>query len=259
MQEALYDRVAQFYDYENEDLIERINDIPLYLEYAKKCGGEVCELACGTGRALIPLAQAGIKITGLDASSEMLDIARKKIDALDRGTKRHIRLVQEDMSGFDLHKTFSLIFCTFRSFQHLITKDKQGKCLECVHKHLIDNGIFILHLFTPLHHLLAEEKRSLYFGTFYDEENGVSVTRRSEVTYDLAQQLLKEDRFYEWTNKKGNFHRHIWTFDFAYLFRYEAELLLEKYNFKIEDVFGGFDKSSYNYHSGEQIFVARKA
>lgn len=60
MSEALFDRVARFYDYENEDLIERINDIPFYIEYAKKCGGEVLELACGTGRVLIPLAKEGI-------------------------------------------------------------------------------------------------------------------------------------------------------------------------------------------------------
>ncbi|GAI94874.1 unnamed protein product, partial [marine sediment metagenome] len=56
----------------------------------------------------------------------------------------------------------------------------------------------------------------------------------------------------------GDFHRQIWSFELAYLFRYEAELLLEKHGFKIENVFGNFDKSPYNYYSGEQIFVARK-
>ncbi len=258
MGEALFDRVARFYDYENEDLIERINDIPFYIEYAKKCGGGVLELACGTGRVLIPLAKEGIKITGLDASKEMLNIARKKIDALDRGTQSNIELVQEDMSGFDLHKTFSLIFCTFRSFQHLVTGEERGESLECVNRHLTEKGTFILHLFAPFHHLLAQERRSIYLGKFYDRENDVYVTRRSEVVYNLAQQTLHEDRFYEWTDQQGNFHRHLWSFDFAYLFRYEAELLLEKYGFKIEEVFGNFDKSPYDYYSGEQIFVARR-
>jgi hypothetical protein len=65
-------------------------------------------------------------------------------------------------------------------------------------------------------------------------------------------------RFYEWTDKNGKSHEQIWSFELAYLFRYEAELLLEKYGFKIENVFGDFDKSPYNYYSGEQIFVARK-
>lgn len=65
-------------------------------------------------------------------------------------------------------------------------------------------------------------------------------------------------RFYEWTDKNGKFHEQIWSFELAYLFRYEAELLLEKYGFSVEDVFGNFNKSHYNYYSGEQIFVVRK-
>ncbi|GAI16004.1 unnamed protein product [marine sediment metagenome] len=98
----------------------------------------------------------------------------------------------------------------------------------------------------------------MYLDKFYDKENGIYITRRAEDEYNLVNQTLKEDRFYEWTDKQGDFHRQIWSFELAYLFRYEAELLLEKHGFKIENVFGNFDKSPYNYYSGEQIFVARK-
>lgn len=258
MKEALFDRVARFYDYENEDLVDRINDIPFYIDYAKKCRGEVLELACGTGRALIPLVKEGFNITGLDASEEMLKIAKRKAEKLDTEVRNKVKFVHGNMSRFDLNKQFSLIFCTFRSFQHLVTKEEQAACLECVNKHLTDNGIFIIHLFVPLHRLLAQGKRSLYLGKFWDKENDVYVLRRSEVTYNLAEQTLYEDRFYEWTDKHGDFHRNIWSFDFAYLFRHEAELLLEKYGFELVDVFGNFKKDPYNYYSGEQIFVARK-
>ncbi len=258
MAEALFDTVARFYDCEIEDFIGCINDIPFYIEYAKKCKGEVLELACGTGRALIPLAKEGFNVTGLDISSEMLKIAKRKAEALDEEMRNKVKFVHGDMSRFDLNKKFSLIFCTFRSFQHLVTKEEQGACLKCVNNHLADNGVFILHLFVPFHRLLAQGKRSLYLGRFQDKENDVYVTRRSEVIYNLAEQTLHEDRFYEWTDKQSNFHRHIWSFDLACIFRFEAELLLEKYGFKVDDVFGDFDKSSYNYYSGEQIFVARK-
>ena len=84
------------------------------------------------------------------------------------------------------------------------------------------------------------------------------MTRRAEDEYNLKKQTLKENRFYEWTDKQGKFHRHSWSFELSYLFRYEAELLLEKYGFKVEQVFGDFDKLPYNYYSGEQIFVAKK-
>jgi ubiquinone/menaquinone biosynthesis C-methylase UbiE len=107
IKEALFDRVARFYDYENEDLVQ---DIPFYLEYAKECRGEVLEIACGTGRALIPLAQEGIKITGLDISDEMLKIAKEKVGRLDEKIKENIEFIHGDMANFDLKKKFSFIF-----------------------------------------------------------------------------------------------------------------------------------------------------
>ena len=151
-----------------------------------------------------------------------------------------------------------MIYIAFRSFQCLLTKQDQGACLECVNRHLEDNGLFILDLFAPRHDILAQVKRSLNMDKFYDKENDLYIDRRCEDEYDLANQTLKENRFYEWTDKNGESHEKIWSFELSYFFRYEAELLLEKYGFKVENVFGDFDKSPYNYHSGEQIFVVRK-
>lgn len=255
MHEAVFDKIARFYDYEQEGFVK---DILLYVEYAKKCGGKVLELACGTGRVLIPIAKEGIKVTGMDISEEMLNIARGKIVKLDKSIRENIEIVQGDMKQFYLKKKFSMIYIAFRSFQCLLTKQDQGACLESVNRHLEDNGLFILDLFVPRHDILAQVKRSLNMDKFYDKENHLYINRRCEDEYDLANQLLKENRFYEWTDKNGKSHEQIWSFELAYLFRYEAELLLEKYGFKVENVFGDFDKSPYDYCSGEQIFLARR-
>ena len=255
MSEALFDRIARLYDYEQKEFTK---DIPFYVEYAKKCGGEVLELGCGTGRVLIPIAREGIKVTGLDASEEMLKIARRKA-AEDESMTGNITLTHGDMKEFDLGKKYSLIYIAFRSFQCLLNKEEQISCLRCVHDHLQDNGRFIMDLFAPRHDLLAQEERSLDLGKFYDEENGVYVARRAEDKYDLANQTLHEDRYYEWNDESGEFHTQVWSFDLAYLFRYEAELLLEKCGFSIVDVLGDFERSPYDYFSGEQIFVLRKS
>jgi SAM-dependent methyltransferase len=252
MGEAVFDRVARFYDYEQKDFVK---DIPFYLDCAKQCGGEVLELGCGTGRVLLPIARAGIDITGLDASEEMLDIARKKIDDTIR---KKVTLLRGDMKDFILSKHFSMIFIAFRTFQCLLTKQEQISCLECIWRHLTDNGTLIIDLFAPRHDLLAQVHRSLDLGEFYDEENDVYVVRRAEDKYDLAEQTLHEDRFYEWTDKNGEFHSRQWSFELSYLFRYEAELLLQKCGFRVEEVYGDFDQTPYNYYSGEQIFVVRK-
>jgi ubiquinone/menaquinone biosynthesis C-methylase UbiE len=255
MGEAVFDRVARFYDCEQKEFTK---DIPFYMEYAKQCGGEVLELACGTGRVLIPLAKQGIIVTGLDASGEMLNIARKKI-AVDQEIETNIALINADMRTFNIKKEFSMIFIAFRSFQCLLTKEDQVACLRAVCKHLAVSGLFILDLFAPRHDLLAQVRRTFELDKFHDEENDVYVTRRAEDKYDLARQTLHEDRFYEWIDKSGESHVQRWSFELSYLFKYEAELLLEKCGFRVEDVYGDFSKVPYDYYSGEQIFVTRKA
>ena len=255
MQKAVFDEVAGFYDLETEELKR---DVPFYIDYAKKTKGLTLELGCGTGRVAIPMTEAGIKVWGVDISKEMLKVAHKKVNRLDKGTQRNIKLIHGDMQNFELEEKFSFIFIAARSFQSLLTKEEQGACLDCVRKHLSQDGIFIVDLFAPKHDYLAKRKMSHYLGKMYDKEHDTVITRRAEAEYNLANQTIKEDWFYEWTDKDGVFHRKIWSFELSYLFRYEAELLLEKHGFEIEDVFGGFDKSPYNYYSGEQIFVTGK-
>lgn len=256
MPESDFDRIARFYDAEQDKFVQ---DIPFYLEYAKNSRGEVLELACGTGRVLLPIALEGVRITGLDISQNMLDVARAKLAALDKKSQANVELVHGDMRDFDLKKKYSLIYIPFRSFQGLLTRDDQGKCLACARRHLTDDGIFILDLFAPLHKFLAMEHRREYMGIFQDRETGIPVTHWAEVSYDLARQTLQADWYYEWTDKNGQFQRKIWNLEIAYLFRFEAELLLEKHGFKVTDVFGGFKKEPYNYYSGEQIFVCGKS
>jgi 2-polyprenyl-3-methyl-5-hydroxy-6-metoxy-1,4-benzoquinol methylase len=55
-----------------------LTDLPFYLEEAKRARGPVLELACGTGRLTIPIAQNGVEIVGLDQSASMLAYARTK-------------------------------------------------------------------------------------------------------------------------------------------------------------------------------------
>lgn len=252
MAEAVFDPVARLYDHEQQDFVR---DIPFYVDHAKECGGEVLEIACGTGRVLVPIAAQGIRITGLDASAEMLNVCRGKVDA-DPGMRRNVTLVQADMKNFDLEKKFAMIYIAFRSFQCLLTKEDQVRCLRQVHRHLADNGTFVLDLFAPRHDYLAETKRKMDLGTFHDVTIGADVSVRTEDVFDLAQQTLHEDRYYEWRDKNGEPHQLVWSFDLGYLFRYEAELLLEKCGFEIDAVYGDFDRRPYDYYSGEQIFIA---
>lgn len=250
----VFDRIAEFYDYEHADLRK---DIPFYMEYARQANGRVLELACGTGRVLIPLAQAGITITGLDISQRMLGVCQSKVDQCSPEVRRNVTLVQGDMEQFQLMQKYNLIFIPFNSFQCLLTREAQGACLQNVRSHLDERGFFILSIFAPKHEYLSRPRRSFYMGSFFDKDHNLKIFRRAETSYNYIEQTLHNDFFYEWTDQEGTFHRKIWSFDMSYLFRYEAELLLEKYGFQVDDVYGGYDKIPYDYYSGHQIFITR--
>ena len=72
-----YDLIAPFYDIEHDHFSE---DLDMYRNFAELSGGrKILELACGSGRVLLPLAQEGYELTGVDNSEKMLEIAQQQI------------------------------------------------------------------------------------------------------------------------------------------------------------------------------------
>ena len=77
VQSDIYSISATYHD-EGYSIKENLVDLDFYVDLARKIGGPVLELACGTGRVLLPIARQGIAIHGLDSSPSMLDVLRKK-------------------------------------------------------------------------------------------------------------------------------------------------------------------------------------
>ncbi|HEY8800164.1 MAG TPA: class I SAM-dependent methyltransferase, partial [Candidatus Limnocylindrales bacterium] len=69
--------LARLYDL---DLVEDPGDLDLYLALAGRTGGPILELAAGTGRLAIPLAEAGHRVTAVDLDPAMLERARAAAD-----------------------------------------------------------------------------------------------------------------------------------------------------------------------------------
>ena len=124
-------------------------DVAFYERVAREAGGPVLELACGTGRIALPLAGAGLHVTGVDRSEAMLTIARRKLAGLSDSVQERLTLVNQDMSALNLGRRFGFVFVPFRSFQALLTIDLQRKSLEAIRRHLEPTGRLALHLFDP--------------------------------------------------------------------------------------------------------------
>jgi ubiquinone/menaquinone biosynthesis C-methylase UbiE len=131
-------------------------DVAFYRQLAHECAAPVLELACGTGRIAVALAEAGIDVTGVDVSEGMLAIARSKRAALPEAARQRLTLIAGDMCELRLDQQFRLIFVAFRSFQHLLTVDHQRKALAAMRRYLAPGGRLVLHLFDPRLDLLIE-------------------------------------------------------------------------------------------------------
>ena len=124
---------AWFYDVDNRDNL--LDDIPFYLNYAKKQQGETLELGCGTGRVALVLAADGFRVTGLDLSQEMLDVFHDKL-ATKPELADKISLVHGSMANFAFGRQFSMIITPFRAFQCLTDECDINHSLTCIKEHL---------------------------------------------------------------------------------------------------------------------------
>src|SRR6266481_2341355 len=88
---------------------EPYEDQAFYERKVRQAGGPALEVACGTGRLLIPYLRDGLDIEGLDASAEMLDICRRKAQGQGLAPVLHQQLMQE----LDLQRRYATIFIPF--------------------------------------------------------------------------------------------------------------------------------------------------
>jgi SAM-dependent methyltransferase len=255
-----YAAVADLYDHV-VPYAER-GDVAFFVEEAKNADGRVLEIGCGTGRVTIPTARAGVSITGLDTSAAMLDVLRTKMTREDDGVRSRIQLHQGDMRNFDLGLMFKLVTLPFRPFQHLLTVDDQLSCLTTINRHLEVGGRVILDLFNPsLDYLVNRPAGDLL-------PEGPSVTMPDGRQLERLFRIVAQDRFtqvndielvYDVTESDGRKRRAVHAFRMRYLFRYEAEHLLARCGFVVENLYAGYDRIPYgSVYPGELIFVARK-
>jgi SAM-dependent methyltransferase len=94
----------------------------------------VLELACGTGEVLAEL-EGDYDVTGLDVSPEMLGIAAAKLPGS--------RLVEADMTQFELNERFDVVLCVYDSINHLLDFAAWNELFARTHSHLNERGVLI--------------------------------------------------------------------------------------------------------------------
>jgi SAM-dependent methyltransferase len=255
-----YDFVAEFYDavpgYRDRP------DVRFYVEEAVAAKGPVLEVACGTGRLLIPLASRGVPITGIDLSLHMLKVCRERLAQESPETRACAKIQQADMRDFDLHAVYDLVTLPFRPFQHLETVEEQISCLAAAHRHLSARGRLILDLFNPSLPAIAADNVGREIGPEpeFTMPDGRKVVRWHRfVAKDFFNQINHVEMIYYVTHPDGRRERLVHAFPMRYLFRFEAEHLLARCGFRLLQVYADFERHPYgSSYPGDLILVAEK-
>ena len=249
-------------DYDRQDTSD--TGVAFYAALAQETGDPVLELACGTGRVAIPLAQQGFAVTGLDVVPGMLERARTKAAGL------HIRWIEGDARAFDLDERFRLIFLTGNTFQAFLTNADQEALLGRVRAHLHDEGLFAFETRNPRWRTREERDEDLD-GLFADLETreeeevrpsftdaeGREVRESRMRTYDHVAQVLHWTSYRRW-HEGARERTKVTRTALRYTFPQELAALLRYNGFTIARRYGDWDGEPLTAASPSIIVVCRK-
>ena len=234
------------YDDENSEFEP---DGPFLRDIIRQVGQPVLELACGTGRLTIPLAQEGIAITGLDIVPGMLDRARQKAGDLP------IQWVEADARTFQLDQRFKVIFAS-GFFQHLLERPDQEAVLRNVRAHLAPGGVFAFNVFFP-HADSLEDATDEQEWFSYINAHGQPVTVTGTYHYDPIRQVRTETAVRRWTNADGQEVARRAPLKQRLFFPQEMEALLHYNGFAVIGRHGSYDSQPLAHDDRLMVFVCQ--
>jgi SAM-dependent methyltransferase len=129
--------VAEHYDESTADMPVE----PVVAFLMPLCSGGALELAVGTGRIALPLAERGARVAGVDLSPDMVAQLRRK--------SAEIPVEIGDMTTTHVAGTFSLVYILFNSINNLTTQEAQVACFANAAAHLEPGGCFVVEVGVP--------------------------------------------------------------------------------------------------------------
>lgn len=264
MTKSLREQISEFYA---ETYDASVPDWPGEIDFYRALAAEVksnrqslLEVACGTGRVGIHLANEGVNVVGLDLSSKMLAEAKRKSEGLN-----NIRWVQADMRSFDVGEKFGLAIITGHAFQNLNEPQEQVACLESIRHHLIPNGVLVVHLdhqdISWLGDLVGEMGGVFEVAEqFRHPKTGHQICASRAWSYEPATQTAISLTVWEEKDENGQVLNHLEATPVRLhcVFRFEMEHLLRRTGFVVDAVYGDFYREPLHDTSPNMIWVARR-
>ena len=219
--------IAERYDSSTAD--KPVEPVVDFLE--PLAGGGALELAIGTGRVAVPLAERGVRVVGVDLSPDMVAQLRRKTDA--------IPVAIGDMTTMRVEGTFSLVFLVFNSINNVTTQAGQVDVFATAAAHLEPGGCFVV-------------------------EVGVPNTQRLEV-FDLSDTHVGVDEYDPATQRSASHHFSLvdgeWvrlSVPFRSTYPAELDLMARLAGMELRERWADWDRSPFTGESRKHVSVWQK-
>ena len=248
-----YDRVADVYDlYVTSDL-----DIGFYIEEAIKTRGKVLELMCGTGRVSVPLLEAGVDLTCVDASAGMLARLEERLHA----RKLKARVVRADIRHLDLgEEKFELALIPFHSFSELASPRDREVALRAVHGCLREGGRLVCPLHNPAIRVRSTDGALRLNGSIPTADGGLLVISGFE-TLNESSGVVDRLQYYEFFDASNELvAKRALPMRFALIDRIRFTELVIAAGFVPVALYGDYGRSEYLEESSPfMVWILEKA
>lgn len=232
-----FDEIAQDYDEDIYPLNEKEFVLPTVNRLVELAPGkDVLELAVGTGRIAIPLAERGFNVTGVDISAGMLTELNKKDNS--------VTTLVGDMRDVTLSDTFDLVYLIFNGISYALTLQDQVATLKNAARHLKTGGLLVIETFVPRVHEIVGDNRA----PFALEEDFIGFDE-----YDRINQKVTSYQYDLSAGQVASYqteHRYVWPS--------ELELMGEIAGLEVVARWGSWDKEPLTNDSDDMIIVFQK-
>jgi SAM-dependent methyltransferase len=250
--------LARLYDL---DLVDDPGDLDLYLALAARADGPVLELAVGTGRLAVPLAEAGYQVTGVDLDPAMLDRARRRAGQARSGTAARLTLVEADLVGLRLPEagTFGLAFIALNSLLVLPSRAAQRAAVRAMADHLAPGGLAVADVWIPDAEDLARfDGRVILEWPRMDPETGAIVTKAGSAQHDASSAVVTTTTIFEEGGQGEPARRWVRRDQLRFLSSDELRGLAEAVGLSVEMLAGDYGLGPIGPGTERAILIAIK-